>query len=257
MEIDKEMHGRIQGFIKGLTKASDGEIQQYVSEILSDKEFHDSIAKKRNAGSGRKYFSLMLAIDVVSRLVLYSLCRKLKPSVIVETGVASGMSSAYILRALDKNNHGELFSIDVPWHTVTENWKPHFSDEDMTTRPIEKQSGWIIPDYLRDRWQLFLGKSSENLPPLLKKIEAMDVFLHDSEHTYETMLWEFQTAWPNLRAGGMLIAHNVDSNDAFSDFGQSVGGESILLTGMHKGKRLPPKKGLAPRLPPIGGMVKV
>jgi hypothetical protein len=36
------------------------------------------------------------------------------------------------------------------------------------------------------------------------------------------MLWEYQTAWAHLRIGGLLLSHNIDSNDAFSDFCQSV-----------------------------------
>jgi len=203
MEIDKETQGRIQNFVKKLTKQSEVEIQQYVSEILQDKGFHNSMAEKWNDSKGMQSFSLkLLAIDVTSCIALYALCRSLKPSVFVETGVASGASSAYILSALDKNNQGKLFSIDVPWQSVKENWKPFFTEEDMKEQPIEQQSGWIIPDYLRSRWQLLLGKSSEKLPSLLKYLGAIDVFFHDSEHTYETMLWEFKTAWPCLRAGG-------------------------------------------------------
>lgn len=236
LEVDRETQERIQNFVKGLTGASNAGIQQYVSEIISDKKFHDSIAKKGSEWSGtKKSFSFkILAVDLTSCIALYVLCRSLKPAVVVETGVASGVSSSYILRALDKNNHGELFSIDIPWHTVTEKWKPHFADEDMKAHPVEKQSGWIIPDYLRNRWQLLLGKSSENLPPLLKKTGPIDVFFHDSEHSYETMSLEFQTVWPNLRVGGILLAHNIDINDAFSDFEQSLGSESIQVTGMHK-----------------------
>jgi hypothetical protein len=40
--------------------------------------------------------------------------RSLKPRVIVETGVASGLSSAHILRALAANGTGTLHSIDLP-----------------------------------------------------------------------------------------------------------------------------------------------
>jgi len=250
LEIDKETQESIQDFVKVLTGVSNGAIRQYVSEIISDKKFHDSIAQKGNEWSGtKKSFSFkILAVDLTSCVALYALCRSLEPAVVVETGVASGVSSAYILCALDRNNRGELFSIDVPWHTVTENWKPHFTDEDMRAHPIEKQSGWIIPDYLRNRWQLLLGKSSENLPPLLKKISPIDVFFHDSEHSYETMFWEFQMVWPSLRVGGLLIAHNIDINDAFSDFKQSVGGESVQVTGVHKE--------LAIQVT-LGGMVKI
>ena len=239
MEINEEIRGRIQSFVKSLTGADNAEIQQYISEILSDKRFHNSIAGKGDDGSGRKPFSLkILASDTSSCLALYTLCRVLKPTVVVETGVAGGVSSSYILHALDKNNHGKLYSIDVPWYTVTNNWKADFTDEDMKVQPIEKQSGWIIPESLKGRWELLLGRTSDRLSDLLNKVGPVDVFFHDSEHSYENMSWEFRTLWPGLRKGGILVAHNVDVNNAFSDFERSAGGESFRLSGINNDGRL-------------------
>ena len=65
--------------------------------------------------------------------------------------------------------------------------------------------------------------------PLLKKLDEIDIFLHDSEHSYQNMLWEFQTAWTYLKAGGLLLSHNIDTNDTFSDFrkGHGVVGYSL------------------------------
>ena len=186
MKIDKELRGNIQTFIKNLTDAEEEEIKKYISEIVSDRKLENSLAKKSNFGDGEKPFSYRIAVDVASRLALYVLCRAKKPDVVVETGVASGTSSSYILRALDKNAQGKLYSIDVPWYTVTQNWKGAFADG-VKTNPIEMQSGWIIPDYLRDRWDLTMGLTSEKLPALLKKTGKVDVFFHDSEHSYENM----------------------------------------------------------------------
>jgi predicted O-methyltransferase YrrM len=239
METNEEIQGRIQSFVKSLTKAGDAEIQHYISEILSDKRFHSTIARKGDDGSGKKPFSLkILASDTSSCLALYTLCRVLKPTVVVETGVASGVSSSYILRALDNNDHGKLFSIDVPWYTVTHNWKADFTDEDIKIHPIEKQSGWIIPKSLKGRWELLMGRTSDRLSDLLNKVGSVDVFFHDSEHSYENMSWEFRTLWPSLRKGGILIAHNIDVNDAFPDFERIVGGESFHLIGINNDGRL-------------------
>jgi predicted O-methyltransferase YrrM len=115
MEIDNETRINIQNFVKSLTGGNHEEIKNYLTEILSDQEFHDSIARRGDDGSRAKPFSLkVLAMDTTSCLALYVLCRASKPGVFVETGVAGGMSSSYILRALDKNAYGKLFSIDVP-----------------------------------------------------------------------------------------------------------------------------------------------
>ena len=91
----------------------------------------------------------------------------------------------------------------------------------------------MIPHYLRHRWHLILGKSSEKLAPLFKNVVEIDIFLHDSDHSYQNMLWEFQTAWTYLKAGGLLLSHNIDYNDAFSDFWQDhdIKGYSLANLG--------------------------
>ena len=36
------------------------------------------------------------------------------------------------------------------------------------------------------------------------------------------MTFEFETAWPALRRGGVLVADNIDANTAFFDFSRVV-----------------------------------
>ena len=203
----------VVSFITKLTDANDMEIQEYIAEIRLNQEFHDRVEEKRSVFGRRRYSSWDFGISVALGNLLYATCRSQKPEIVVETGVASGVSSSYILCALEQNKHGQLYSIDLPW------WQ-------------ENQSGWMVPDYLRHRWHLILGKSSEKLVPLLKKVARIDIFLHDSDHSYQNMLWEFQTAWTYLKSGGLLLSHNIDTNDAFSDFGQDHGLKGHLVTNM-------------------------
>jgi cephalosporin hydroxylase len=44
------------------------------------------------------------------------------------------------------------------------------------------------------------------------------MFLHDSSHSYQHMLWEFRQFWPRLRDGGLLVSHDVQMNAAFPEF---------------------------------------
>ncbi len=48
------------------------------------------------------------------------------------------------------------------------------------------------------------------------------MFVHDSLHTYGNMKWESRSVWPFLRAGGVLVADNVDGNPAFLEFAEEV-----------------------------------
>ncbi len=138
---------------------------------------------------------------------LYILMRLVKPNRVLETGVASGASSAYILSALHDNGEGTLFSIDLPPGDL----------------PEGKSTGWVVPKHLRSRWRLDIGDSKDLLKPLLEEIGEIDCFIHDSLHTYEHMIWEFMTAWEYLRPGGLFLSHDVGVNEAFFHFMKEKG----------------------------------
>lgn len=137
---------------------------------------------------------------------LYVLARALQPSVIVETGVASGVSSAHWLRALALNGKGTLYSVDLP------------NIGDGVALPEGKGPGWIVPDDLRGRWDLRLGDSRELLPKLLDEVGTVDIFFHDSDHAKDAMMFEFQAAYPAVREGGLILSDDTNYNDAWDEF---------------------------------------
>lgn len=53
---------------------------------------------------------------------------------------------------------------------------------------------------------------------LLAEIGKVDIFLHDSEHTYDNMMFEYATAWDYLPKGGLLLSHDISWNNAGRDF---------------------------------------
>ena len=227
------MEQTLRTFVKNLTNADAKNIQKYTSEIMSNGEFHKHLAENRSSFGGRSFLSWGPGIGTSLGTMLYALCRKLRPEQVVETGVAGGVSSSYILCALEENKHGELYSIDLPWRGCSMYSKRNFPHEgEAWVQLRESQSGWLIPDYLRHRWQLILGRSSEKLPPLLERLVRIDIFLHDSEHSYQNMLWEYRAAWAYLKCKGILLSHNVDMNDAFSHFCKSVNVKGFLLANM-------------------------
>jgi predicted O-methyltransferase YrrM len=197
-------------FVRDLTGATTSEVQESISEVASNKEFYKHLEKHRNNFTKRLFSSYGWGIDSTLGTILFTICRKILPDTVIETGVASGVSSSYVLCALNENSHGTLYSIDLPSGRT-------------------EQSGWLIPDYLRHRWELIPGRTSEKLLPLLEKLRTIDIFLHDSEHSYQNMLWEFQTAWQCLRTGGILISHNIDWSDAFADFTESTRAKPVIL----------------------------
>ncbi len=153
--------------------------------------------------------------------ILYLFTRATRPKVVVETGVELGVSSAYFLQALSDNGAGELWSIDLP--TVGAQGRVNQDGRtDLAHVDSLAQVGAAVPERLRARWHLLLGDAKDLLPSL-KAPEPWDLFFHDSEHSRAHMLWEYETAWPHLRAGGFLLSDDVPDNDAFVTFAHGVG----------------------------------
>lgn len=137
---------------------------------------------------------------------LYTTVRVLKPETVIETGVFEGQGSLSILSAMEKNNKGTLYSVDLPSPNI----------------PSEKVPGWKVPEYLKNRWDFRVGKSSDLLPILFQEVEDVDVFLHDSDHSYKNMYFEYEIAWAHIKSDGLLLSHDISQNAAFKDFAKHV-----------------------------------
>lgn len=140
---------------------------------------------------------------------LYYLVRALQPRVVVETGVCYGASSSYILEALTCNGHGTLHSID------------------LGNTPEEPSNDFFVHPAHRHRWNLIIGDSKIELPRLLQRLGQIDLFHHDSLHTYEHMMWEYEQAFAHLNPAGALSSDDVNiilslsqpfQNSPFTDF---------------------------------------
>ena len=152
-------------------------------------------------------------------VIYYALVRLVRPKVIVETGVSSGFSSRFLLLALERNGSGELHSIDLPNQDV-ELDSSGARQKDLL--PAGKELAWLVPHHLRGRWQFHLGDAKELLPALLQSLGSIDIFIHDSLHTYEHMLFEFRCAWPYIMHDGYLPCDDTDWNPAFVEFAREV-----------------------------------
>ena len=135
----------------------------------------------------------------------YIACRMIKPAIVVETGVGYGVTSAFILKSLEVNGNGTLHSIDLP-------------PIGALNSNSDSQIGILVPEKLKQYWRLYRGTSKNILPQLLQRLQKIDIFLHDSLHTYKTMHWEFQKVKPFLTQRSAAIADDIDKNRFFLDW---------------------------------------
>ena len=192
-------------FLSSLTKVPPRVVRSFLDEPIHIGPFAECL---HTAESFFKTAEIQSA-DLYAKKILcqYAAVRALAPEIVVETGVASGVSSSYLLLALQKNGRGKLHSIELG---------------DVRYLPPEKAPGWIVPDWLKSRRELQIGDSRALLPAMLTKLGTIDVFIHDSLHTYDHMLWEYRTAYPFLRPGGLLISDDASWNPAFPEFSAEV-----------------------------------
>lgn len=176
--------------INGIFDTDKDEIHKYVEEAMKI-----SIENENNIGH---YNGLGSPMGRTDRITLYCLVRIFKPKICIETGTAAGASSIYILSAMELNNVGLLFSID-------------FSDN-------KYKIGNLIPNELRHRLQLFYGDSLSIIPDLTSKYTHIDLFLHDSKHTYHHMMAEYKLANNALSPIGVLCSHDVLFTNAWEHF---------------------------------------
>ena len=190
------------------------DLQNELNELNEHKKNFFKKIENLEYPSKEKPYPANYSMDDKSNFFIYALCRITKPNIIVETGVAYGLSSMYILHALHKNSIGKLYSFDSifrPWES-------------------KKMIGSIIPDELKANWEFINERSSDKLKPLLNKIGKVDIFIHDSLHTYRNMMYEFKTAWPFIKNNGFLISDDISDNNAFADFcTQNITNQSITV----------------------------
>lgn len=132
--------------------------------------------------------------EVRTLTVLHAVVRMIRPAVVLETGVANGCSSEVILRALGRNDHGALHSVDI--------------GDDV---------GALVTD--RDRWRLHVvdPDDPEAFPRVVAGLSNIGVFFHDADHRYPAQAAEYAAVWPRLPAGGVLLSDDVDASYAFLD----------------------------------------
>lgn len=192
-------------FLSAITGVSAQQIRTFLKEPIHTTAF---AARFQEAESTFRNLNIQSADLYAKRvLVQYMAIRAFQPETVAETGVANGVSSAHILLALQKNERGTLYSVGL---------------SDPQYLPAGKPLGWIVPESLKTRWNLLIGDSRELLPSLLAKLGTIDVFIHDSLHTYEHMLWEYRTAFPYLRPSGLLFSDDAAWNPAFPEFCREV-----------------------------------
>jgi hypothetical protein len=202
-------------WLRRLTGASKDEIEDVLSEVGELVAFEQEI-RAAHLGAGRPFYA-----QIQAPFELYALVRLGRPDHVVEAGVSSGVSSAHFLLAIAKNRHGRLHSIDWPTFQRGAVLGP---GESSISIPPGRSTGWAVPERIRTGWDLRIGKSQELLPPLVRELPSIGLFLHDDLHTPTHLTFELTTVGPKLTEGAVVLADNtVWTGQAFPRFARKLG----------------------------------
>ena len=130
--------------------------------------------------------------------LLYALCKVFLPENILETGTHTGCSTNYLLKYATE-------------HSAT-----------VTTFDVESKAGKDIMQSLSAN--LVLHKPKKRI--LTRKVRPVDIanirklvleratagidlFFHDSDHSYENAKWEYDNITPLMKKGSAVILHDV------------------------------------------------
>jgi predicted O-methyltransferase YrrM len=129
--------------------------------------------------------------------LLRLLVKEVRPNIVVETGVANGASTRNFLTAFKEFDliDSKLFSLDID---------PRVATPDLAA---STQFNFILVD------------SPKSFSEAMKEIEVIDLFYHDSDHSYDNQMLEYATAWEMLNPDhGILVSDDINWSNAFLDF---------------------------------------
>ncbi len=169
-------------------------------DIAIGRDLFSSIVKEKSETNFGNNFDC--EIGLASFLFAYIIHNK--PSVIVETGVANGITTNVIMMALEKTG-GSLYSFDV---------------DPRTENVYSGQGNW--------HFRLLKGNFETDLENQVSEIGGTNLWIHDSNHGFKWQAFEYKLAARHLVLGGILVSDDIDASTAWgvaakSDFNKSFG----------------------------------
>lgn len=149
-------------------------------------------------------------------ILLYFLVRKLKPLNIVETGVASGWSSLAMLKGIQKNKCGMLFSSDFPYLRIDK----------------RDYIGILVQDEkLKKNWYLNINGDENALPKIIAQLndKKINLFHYDSDKSYSGRQFACNILRYNFDKNCIIIFDDIQNNLHFRDYVKNNNKKFIVL----------------------------
>jgi hypothetical protein len=208
-DADQAWEEHLHGLLGAAWPCREGE---HLDELMSDV---GALLAARGWGFGRDNTYGWYA-DADSSLCRAVWCTVIhaRPEVVIETGVAHGVTSRIVLEALRQNGCGHLWSIDLPF---------------PFDHRLHAETGAAVTEACRDRWSYLEGSSRQRLPSLVADLGHVELFIHDSLHTARNTVFEMQQTASRMPPGGVMLVDDISMHGGFAGFaGRHPGYRTIV-----------------------------
>ena len=216
------------GWVAELAGVAEPAARSALGEAARERQLFAHL-KREHEREGRESY-----IEIDAPLELYALVRLLRPDHVVEVGVSSGVSSAYVLSALARNGQGTLHSVDLPAFPRPRAGGLRRSRRSWTLPP-GRSSGWAVARRLWRRWDLRLGDKTDVLPILTEQLPAIDLLVYDVPHDDRLVGVEFQRVAALMPPEGVAIVDHGPGGGvcgALSAWARRCGGTPVGRRGL-------------------------
>lgn len=166
-------------FIANVCSVSIGEIRGYFDELESNTHLDEYISAGLRAHHRGNEIDRQAFFG--RRIGWYAIVRTTKPLVVVETGTEKGLGSLVLAEALLKNGSGRLITIDM-----------------------EPSAGLLIGA----EYEGVIERMIDDSLLAISKIDQIDLFIHDSDHSAEHEAREFAILQSRLTVDGIVLSDN-------------------------------------------------
>jgi hypothetical protein len=181
-------------FVSAVSGAKIGQVRSWVQELKDNNKLTEQLTRLLSSNPRRGICAK--EPHWARRLGWYALVRAVQPDHVVETGTQLGLGSCAIAAALLQNGHGRLTTIDT-----------------------DPEAGYLIDE----PWASVIDRHIGSSLDVLGELREVDMFIHDSLHTYDFETKEFTAVGPNLSAGAVILSDNAHDSAALSHWAEKTG----------------------------------
>lgn len=191
---------QLSWFVSEVSGADVGQVRAWIRELADDQVLAMNVAQRLATNPRRR-----ISADQphwARRLGWYALVRAVQPDHVVEAGTHLGLGSCAIGAALVRNGHGHLTTIDIDpeaGHLIGATW----------TGVIDRRTGPSVE--------------------MMDGLVDVDVFIHDSLHTYEYETRELAAIEPRLRRDAIVVSDNAHESAALADWAERTGRQYLFF----------------------------